>query len=94
MQSYCYLCAWGQRRTMWNDSIIDPLGAIDPFARMVDRYILPVITFWFRSNGAYSPFPTRLPKFRSQAMIRLSFVSQKGGSSAKPLDSDGRIGSV
>jgi hypothetical protein len=62
-------------------SIIDPLGAIDPFARMADRYILPVITFWFRSNGAYSPFPTRLPKFRSQAMIRLSFVSQKGGSS-------------
>ena len=48
--------------------------AIDPLRARVDHnYILVSI------NGTNSPFPTTLQIFRSKAMIRPSFVSQKGG---------------
>ena len=72
----------GERRTIWDmiEQSIRWVAAIRSFARKwADRELSPpVITFWFRSNGANSPFPTQAANyFRSMAAIRLSFVSQK-----------------
>lgn len=70
-----------ERRNVRDNNIFEPLGGKGDgevgnrsIASRVDHnYILVSI------NGTNSPFPTTLQIFRSKAMIRPSFVSQKGG---------------
>jgi hypothetical protein len=77
-RSVLLVVCMSERRNVRDNNIFEPLGGDGEvgnrsIASTVDHnYILVSI------NGTNSPFPTTLQIFRSKAMIRPSFVSQKG----------------
>ena len=73
------LFVWvGERLILRDKGVIEPLGGAKDSLR-AQWIIIPFRNYILVSiNGTNSPFPTTLQIFRSKAMIRPSFVSQKG----------------
>lgn len=89
-QSCCCLCGMRANGARFGTCQVQSIrwAAIRSFARKwVDRELSPpVITFWFRSDGANRPFPTRLPflfLFSQNCHDRAVFCVTEGGGSSE-----------